>query len=221
MPLRTLPPLYAIANIDDQRDPLGYVERLLRAGARLIQIRAKSTPIDQLSDLVRAALHAAKSGTTSDSCSDRATIIVNDSVAICRATGADGVHLGQHDSDPREARELLGPDAIIGLSTHNRLDVERAQLLPIDYIGCGPIFASPTKQGHAPEVGLDELTAICKGSRLPVVAIGGINRSNASAVFEAGAVAVAAISDLASAPDLGAAIAEFTRYSKRLLAPQR
>ncbi len=212
--LEEIPALYAIANVDEHLEPLGFVEALLQSGARWIQIRAKKNTGAQLSLLVTDALKLAANF-------EGSRIIVNDSVEVCRDAGAHGVHLGQSDADPRIARQMLGAAAIIGLSTHNLHDATRAQPLPIDYIGCGPIFTSPTKQGHAPELGTEKLKEICQRSQLPVVAIGGIDRKNARTVFEAGASAVAVISDLARAENLSAAIREYQEIAKVLVASHR
>ena len=207
-----LPPLYAIANVDDHQQPLVYLERLFAAGVQWIQIRAKSTPFERLEPLVNQALALAPAQTR---------LLINDSVELCLATGAHGVHLGQHDLSPTEARARLGSDAIIGLSTHSADDAEQAQRQPINYIGCGPIFRSSTKQGHAPELGVNKLREICESSLLPVVAIGGITCDNARTVFEAGASAVAVIAELAKAPNLAETVLDFTRAKGPLLSAHR
>lgn len=207
-----LPPLYAIANVDDHKEPLNYLEQLFAAGVTWIQIRAKITPIDRLESLVTRALALAPS---------QAKLLINDSVDLCLATGAHGVHLGQSDAHPSQARAMLGAAAIIGLSTHNAEDAARAQQEPVDYIGCGPIFRSSTKQGHAPELGVERLRAICERSKLPVVAIGGITCKNARPVFEAGASAVAVIAELANSPSLAETVLDFVRAKDPLLSTHR
>ena len=130
-----------------------------------------------------------------------AKIIINDRVDIALATGADGVHLGQDDLPPAEARKILGPDAIIGYSTHSVDQAEAALRLPVDYLAIGPIFTTSTKANPDPVVGLEGLrdvrTAI---GDFPLVAIGGIDRMNAASVLESGADSVAMISDLLSEP---------------------
>ena len=124
-------------------------------------------------------------------------------------TGADGVHLGQGDSSPAQARAALGPNAIIGFSTHTLAQVEAAPLSSLSYLAFGPVFASPTKSGHAEVNGLDELDRISKSIKMPLVAIGGISPENAEDVFRSGASSVAVISALRAAPSLPNAVENF------------
>ena len=130
-----------------------------------------------------------------------ATLIVNDRVDVARRSGADGVHLGQSDVPPGEARNCLGERAVIGLSTHDEDQFLAAQLEPIDYVALGPIFQTRTKADSQPAVGLELLGRLAPGSRVPVVAIGGLHLRHATAVWRAGAAAVAVISDVCGAPD--------------------
>jgi len=144
-------------------------------------------------------------------------LIVNDRVDLAEAVGADGVHLGQDDLPPEAARRLLGPDAVIGYSTHNVEQALAASKLPISYLAIGPIFQTTSKTDTSPVLGLDCLRAVRRAiGALPLVAIGGITHANARSVIEAGADSVAVISALMSDP---ARIAEATRalvYSARL-----
>jgi len=133
-------------------------------------------------------------------------LIINDRVDIALATGADGVHLGQDDLPPEVARKLLGPQAIIGYSTHNVDQAISATKLPIDYLAIGPIFSTTTKSDTAPVLGLDGLRAARAAvGGFPLVAIGGISLNNARDVIDAGADSVAVISALLTAPDITAA----------------
>ena len=128
-------------------------------------------------------------------------LIINDRVDIALALGADGVHLGQDDLPPEAARELLGPDVIIGFSTHNIDQAIGAARLPVDYIAIGPIFATLSKENPDPVVGIDGLRRVREqASHMPIVAIGGITERNARSVIEAGADAVAVISALLREP---------------------
>src|SRR6185369_5917689 len=128
-------------------------------------------------------------------------LIINDRVDVALAVGAHGVHLGQDDMPPEAARQLLGPDAIIGYSTHNIEQAIAATKLPIDYLAIGPIFATTTKTDTAPVLGLEGLRVVRQmiGS-FPLVAIGGITHANAREVIEAGADSIAVISALLSDP---------------------
>ena len=136
-----------------------------------------------------------------------AKVIINDRVDIALLAGADGVHLGQEDLPPAEARRLLGPSAIIGFSTHTLEQAELAMLMPeLDYIAVGPIFSTSTKADADPVVGLDLLKIVRKtvGSR-PVVAIGGIKADTVAHVLHSGADSVATIAELyRTGPDIAA-----------------
>ena len=134
-------------------------------------------------------------------------LIINDDVELARACGADGVHLGRDDPNPRAARERLGGDAIVGVSCYNRID--RAHALAAqgaDYLAFGSVFPSATKP-QAVSCGLDTLTsAVSIG--LPLVAIGGISAENGGAVIRAGASFLAVISELFGATDVRKAAAD-------------
>ena len=121
-------------------------------------------------------------------------LILNDRLRLVAAAGWDGVHLGQDDASPAEARALLGSSAIIGLSTHTVEQVIAADREPVDYIAAGPIFSTTTKLDTSPVIGLEGIVRARALTRKPLVAIGGITRENAPAVYDAGADAVAVIS---------------------------
>lgn len=185
-----LPAIYPIT--DSDLSPLSIpdqVEEMAVAGARLIQIRAKSAASGKfLSDTVEALTIANRFG---------AKLIVNDRVDIAIAAGAEGVHLGQDDLPPSYARNLLGIEAIIGFSTHNLEQALRALLEPVDYIAIGPIFPTTSKSNHYPVIGLDVVRSIRQAiGNFPLVGIGGITFENARSVIEAGADSVAVIGAL-------------------------
>jgi thiamine-phosphate pyrophosphorylase len=162
----------------------------------MIQLRDKNAPAGEFySEAIKAIDYAHQLGTT---------IIVNDRVDIALTTHADGVHLGQDDLPPAEARNILGPDAIIGFSTHSVEQAVKAMALPIDYIAIGPIFATSTKSNPDAVVGLDGLRALRSATgEFPLVAIGGIDRANINSVLGAGADSVSMISGLLSdAPEI-------------------
>src|SRR6185295_808452 len=128
-------------------------------------------------------------------------LIINDRVDIALALRADGVHLGQEDMPVEAARRILGDQAIIGFSTHNQEQVREALHLPIDYLAFGPIFPTISKRNPDPVAGLTQLRQVCEMALpMPVVAIGGINRSNATEVLKAGASGVAVISAVLANP---------------------
>lgn len=138
-----------------------------------------------------------------------ALLIVNDRCDLAMAVDADGVHLGQEDLPIAYARQLVGPDKIIGLSTHSMAQVRKVITGEPDYIGFGPIFSTSTKTDHDPVVGLEGLRAVRSLTTLPLFAIGGITAERSREVMAAGANGVAVISAILTAPDLGAAIRNF------------
>lgn len=128
-------------------------------------------------------------------------IIINDRIDVALAIEADGVHIGQEDMPYAAARMLMGKRAIIGLSVETWEDVENAQPLDVDYLGISPIFETPTKTDTKGCWGLERLTRIRAFSRHPLVAIGGLNASNAADAVMAGADCIAVVSAVCSAPD--------------------
>lgn len=180
------------------------VELLSIGGATLIQLREKQMPAREFYEQAKAAVAVA---------TERGVqLIVNDRVDVALAVGAHGVHLGQDDMPPDAARKLLGPNAIIGFSTHNIEQAIAASKLPIDYLAIGPIFATTTKSDTSPVLGLDGLRAVRQAiGKFPLVAIGGITHANAREVIEGGADSVAVISAVLSDPSR---ISEATRKLK-------
>ncbi len=134
--------------------------------------------------------------------------IVNDRVDVAKAIGADGVHLGQEDLPLADARAILGPGKLIGISTHTLAQAVEAESGGVDYIGFGPIFPTATKENPGPVVGVDGLREVRARVRIPVVAIGGITAKNAGDVRAAGADGVAVVSAVLAAADPKAAIAK-------------
>jgi thiamine-phosphate pyrophosphorylase len=169
------------------------VRAALRGGVTAVQLREKECATRDFVDLARALKAIlAPAGVP---------LVINDRVDVALAACADGVHIGQSDMDYRDARRLLGPDAIIGLSVETPEQAERAADLAVDYLGVGPIFPTPTKTDAAPVWGIEGLAALRRASRHLLVAIGGIDRENAGAVIRAGADGVAVVSAICAAPD--------------------
>jgi len=135
-------------------------------------------------------------------------LIINDRIDVALACGADGLHIGQQDIPYDKARKLMGERAIIGLSVETWEDVESVEKLDVNYIGVSPVFATPTKTDTKEPWGLAGLRKIRAFSRHILVAIGGINISNAQAVAEAGADCLAVVSAVCSADDPSAAATE-------------
>jgi thiamine-phosphate pyrophosphorylase len=187
-----LPRVYALTDV--RMSGLSHaeqVELLSDGGASLVQLREKDLGPREFYEQAKAAIAvAAQRGVH---------LIINDRVDVALAVGADGVHLGQDDMPPDAARELVGPDAIIGYSTHNINQAIAATKLSIDYLAIGPIFNTTTKADTAPVLGLDGLRAVRQAiGEFPLVAIGGITPGNAREVIAAGADSVAVISALLS-----------------------
>ncbi len=184
------------------------VAAALEAGVRLVQYRAKpedtaTTPgaptddrrrYEQASDLCRLCHRHG------------ALFLVNDRIDLALAVGADGVHLGQGDLPPAVARRLLGPDRLIGSSTHRLEDLRRAVADGCDYVGVGPVNATPTKPGREP-VGLAYVAQAAAECPLPFFAIGGIDGANLAAVRDAGADRVAVVRAITAAERPGQATA--------------
>jgi thiamine-phosphate pyrophosphorylase len=177
------------------------VAALARGGARVLQLRAKRLSDRDLLEAVRGAVDAARR--------EGGLLIVNDRPDVALVAGADGVHLGQDDLAPRDARRLLGPGTLLGLSTHTLEQVAVAASEPVDYVAFGPVFPTTTKDAVEPAVGTEGLRRARALTRLPLVAIGGITEANVSEVVEAGADGVAVISALLRAADLSAAARGF------------
>jgi thiamine-phosphate pyrophosphorylase len=171
---------------------LSHVEQvslLAQAGATVIQLREKTLPAREFYVAAAAALRVAR---------ERGVrIIINDRVDIALALEAQGVHLGQEDISPETARRLLGPEAIIGISTHNLEQARLAAEMPVDYVALGPIFDSTTKGSADSPVGLQGVRLVRQAvGDLPLVAIGGISAGNSQDVLNAGADVLAVIGAL-------------------------
>ena len=182
------PSLYALTDSAAAASHVEQVRELVGAGVRIIQIRDKRASGKELFEVVVAALEITRPAGV--------RLIVNDRVDIALAAGADGAHVGQDDLPGESAREILGPSAIIGVSTHSMPQAVAAASLPVDYVAYGPIFATSTKEDPDPVVGVDGLRAVRSVVALPLVAIGGVTLERAPSVFAAGADSVAVVRDL-------------------------
>jgi thiamine-phosphate pyrophosphorylase len=180
--------------------PAGDLEALLRAaltgGADIVQLREK--------ELGRAEIERAAQTFRRVADTFSALFILNDDPELARACDADGVHVGQDDVSAEQARELLGPNAIVGLSTHSQEQIAASAERPVDYISVGPIWETPTKEGR-PAVGLELIRHAAEQAPHPFFAIGGIDPDNATAVVEAGAQRLCAVRAIRDAGDPAAA----------------
>ena len=187
--------LYAIVDADAcarvSRAPLDVARAFLSAGATLIQLRCKSCGSAEFLDLALAIVEdAARAG---------ATVIVNDRADVAALSHAHGLHVGQDDLSPVDARTVIGVTPMLGLSTHTVEQWTSALAQPISYIAIGPVFGTGTKDTGYDAVGVGTVAAASTAAAragLPTVGIGGITADNAVSVIDAGAAAVAVISDL-------------------------
>ena len=184
--------LYAIADGSAGTSPLALVAAFLEGGAAVVQLRLKHAGAG---DFLRIARRAKAM------CAGRAVFLVNDRPDVAKLSGADGVHLGQDDLPVAEARAILGPGKLVGLSTHSAAEIDAAA--GADYLGFGPVFATTTKEAALPKpLGLEGLrAAVLRAGQLPVVAIGGITVERAREVALAGARCAAVIGALSHASD--------------------
>jgi thiamine-phosphate pyrophosphorylase len=208
---RSSPGLWRLYVITDGRASRGrshlqVAEAAILGGADVLQLRDKEASGGHL---YRVALQLRK--LTREA---KVPFIVNDRVDIAMAAGADGVHVGQSDLPASVAREIIGPDKILGVSVDTVEEAVLAEKDGADYLGVGPVFeARGTKPDAGEPLGVDRIARIRRHCRLPIVAIGGIDAGNAAKVREAGADAAAVISGIVAADD----IADAARRLKRIL----
>ena len=204
---RVLPRLYPILDagllLRDGLSIEGFAHALRAAGIRFLQYRDKEAPDEVL--LERAAM-LRRIFPSSDSC-----LILNDRVSLLLSSGYDGLHVGQEDLPPATARALVGPEVLLGVSTHGERQLLSAENGPADYVAIGPVFATSSKAVPDPVVGLEGVRVARALTTKPLVAIGGIGRANCAAVLAAGADSVAVISDLIPRPgnSVGEVVKEF------------
>lgn len=189
-------PFYAMADTLN-RPALSFqrlAQQLCAGGVRLLQLRVKQQPTRDFVSLATAVQPI---------CHDsQCTLIINDRVDVALAVEADGVHLGQEDLPLTAARKIIGGEKIIGVSTHTAQQALTAEQEGADYIGFGPLFGTTTKTTGYTARGLEQLQEVRQQVHIPIVAIGGITAERAPAVLQAGADAVALISDIVLAPDI-------------------
>lgn len=191
----TIPRLYPILDtaVLARRgaDPLETAEIMLSSGVKILQFRHKEHFSRELFETAESiAALCARAG---------ARFLVNDRADIAALLGA-GLHVGQDDLPPAEARKVVGPTALLGFSTHNDAQLAAAAAEPTDYLALGPMFATASKDNPDPVVGVERWAEWRKLTLLPLVAIGGITRQNAAAALNAGASSLAVIGDLYPEP---------------------
>ncbi len=173
--------------------PDDFLSTAIRGGVDIVQLRMKSAPDEEIVAVARR--YAAVCATHG------VLLILNDRPDLVAAAGADGVHVGQDDVPVAQARRLVGDARVVGLSTHSPAQIDVAARQPdLDYIGVGPVHATPTKPGR-PAVGLDLVRYAAAHAATPFFAIGGINRDNVSAVRDAGARRIAVVRAVTESDD--------------------
>lgn len=188
------------ANLSRGRSPREVVEAAILGGVTVVQYREKSASTRRMID---EALELR------DLCRRYSVpFIVDDRVDVALAVEADGVHVGQDDMPASLARRLIGHDKILGVSAENMEQALAAQADGADYIGASPIFATPTKPDAPPPIGVAGLLQMARTCPLPIVAIGGLNATNAGSMIRAGAAGVAVVSAIVGADDVQAAASE-------------
>ncbi|MFB9330250.1 thiamine phosphate synthase [Paenibacillus aurantiacus] len=186
--------LYAITgeNYHPGRELKHVMEQALRGGADIVQLRAKDAPKREVLEQARMLREL--------TAQYQVPLVINDHLDIALAVSADGVHLGQEDLPLAEARAILGPDKIIGISTHNIAQALEAQAGGADYIGVGPVYPTGTKPGRQ-AVTTAYVREAAERITIPFVAIGGITLDNVDAVLEAGAKRICAVSAIVGSSD--------------------
>lgn len=179
-------------------------ELLIEGGVDLLQLRAKDRAADEIEEIA-GDLHRVTQG-------HGVPFVINDHPSIARRVGAEGVHVGQDDISIAQARDIVGSDCAVGKSTHSLDQAIRAFYEGADYIGFGPLFATPTKPDYQP-IGLADIAKVHDAVRIPIFCIGGIKLDNLPKVIEAGARRVVIVSGLLQAAD----IPDYARSAKALL----
>ena len=213
---------YFVVGPQDCKDrPLTEViDQALHGGATFIQLRAKGADASELTEMARAIAQIIEDNEKSDSVAfvidDRADVVWQ---ARRKGIKVDGVHIGQEDLPVPEVRRLVGPDMLIGLSTHTPEQAVAAVNAGADYIGVGPIFATQTKEDVVDPVGFEYLEWVARNIELPFVAIGGIKEHNIADVARHGARCCALVSELVGAQDIHAKVEAVRRAMKQGLDP--
>jgi thiamine-phosphate pyrophosphorylase len=199
--------LYGIVDLGyvEESDVADVVERMIEGGVDLIQLRGKGKSLDELADCA-ARLHELTTGSA-------APLIVNDHADIARHVPVEGVHVGQDDDSIDVARRKAGRQILLGKSTHSVEQAIAAQREGADYIGFGPIFATPTKPDYPP-IGVSDIRRVHEEVSVPIFCIGGINVDNLRSVIDAGAKRVVMVSALLKAHN----IVDYARCATDMLA---
>jgi len=189
-----LPSLYLITDrklVRPDQDFFEKLEELMVAGVRMVQLREKDLPAQQLYEMAQRLRDI--------TLRYRCLLLINDRVDIALAVDADGVHLRSNSLSPAVARTLLGSNKLIGVSTHSAQEITSASEQGADFVTYGPVFYTPSKASYGAPKGLVELQGSCRSSSLPIFALGGISVTNTPAIMTTGTHGIAVISSLMAA----------------------
>ena len=188
---------YQLYLVTDDQQPLHrlehVVEQAVEGGVTMVQIREKQQDVRAFIKRAKAVKNILKGSNV--------PLIINDRVDVTLAVDAEGVHLGQSDMPAVIARQLIGPDKLLGLSVETQAQLTEANALPIDYIGLSAIFATPTKTDTKTCWGIEGLKRALETTNLPIVAIGGINETNIRELSNTGVQGLAVVSAICNADD--------------------
>jgi thiamine-phosphate pyrophosphorylase len=202
--------LYLVCGLPGDPPDAGRLPDLLRAavagGTDIVQLRDKRLADDELTAVANAARALCER--------IGALFVVNDRPGVAAEVQADGVHVGQEDLPVEQVREIVGPDMLIGLSTHAESEIDAVDPALVDYIGVGPVHETPTKEGR-PAVGLELVRYAAANARVPFFAIGGLNAGNIDEVIDAGAARAVVLRAVAAAADPEAAARELREKLSR------
>jgi thiamine-phosphate pyrophosphorylase len=190
-----------------RKGTLSDVEKAVAAGCRIIQYREKSI---STKDMI---VEASQIKTL---CGRESIFLVNDRVDVALAVDADGVHIGQDDMPIDTARDLLGPDKIIGLTVHTVEEALEAEKMGADYVGLSPIFNTSTKKDAGSGIGPESIRAVKDAIKIPIIAIGGINKQNSESVILGGADSLVAISAVVCSDDVEQETREFVALIRKV-----
>ena len=195
----SVPRLYAIVDaslFSTTEELAAFAGELVAGGCTLLQYRNKSGNARVMLEQARELRRQSRAGAPAP----HLRLVMNDRADLCLVAEFDGVHVGQDDLSPKSVRSIIGPERWLGVSTHNPEQLQEADGTSADYLAIGPVFSTSSKDQPDPVVGLEGVRRARSLTRKPLVAIGGITRSNAASVIEAGADSVAVISDLLRDP---------------------
>lgn len=204
--------LVADAEAAKRRDILPFVKEAVKAGATLVQLRGKKLKTQEFLELALKTSEFLKTKNT--------PLIINDRIDIALSCQAAGIHLGQEDLPLPYARKIVGQNKLIGVTVNTVKEAEEAEKEGANYLGAGPVYFTPTKKELGPLLGLPGLKAIREKTKIPILAIGGINPTNAREVITSGVDGVAVMSAIMEADDISKATRELLNKIKQSQTPK-